>query len=122
MMTTFNLRRLARALTLSSLALLVATAAADTVKVEGIIKSRSGDKMVLQTSTAPNLVVLLTDSTKVGQVQGVLKARRKDMSMAALIPGLAVKVEATTDQQNQLVAESVSFKGDDLQQAQSIQA
>jgi outer membrane protein OmpA-like peptidoglycan-associated protein len=58
----------------------------------------------------------------VGQVQGVFKARRKEMSMAALIPGLAVKVEGTYNDQTQLVATSVSFKGNDLQRAESIQA
>ena len=39
--------------------------------------------------------------------------------MAALIPGLAVKVEGNYDE---LVASSVSFKGNDLEQAESIQA
>ena len=68
------------------------------------------------------MVVLLTEDTKVAQVQGVLKARRKQMSMTALIPGLPVQVEGTYNAQNQLVATSVSFKGNDLEQAQSIQA
>jgi OOP family OmpA-OmpF porin len=99
-----------------------ASSAADTIKVEGLIKARDGDTMVLQTLDSPNLVVLLTDTTEVGQVQGVLKARRKQMSMAALIPGLAVKVEGNYDSQNQLVATIVKFKGNDLKQAQSIQA
>lgn len=98
------------------------TAAAETIKTEGLIKSRSGEKMVVQTVESPNLVVLLTDYTEVGQVQGVLKARRKEMSMAALVPGLKIKVEGTTDKDGQLVAEKVSFTGDDLKQAQSIQA
>jgi len=44
------------------------------------------------------------------------------MSMAALIPGLAVKVEGTYNDQNQLVAKSVSFKGNDLEDAEKIQA
>lgn len=95
---------------------------ADTVKVEGLIKTRDGDTMVVQTSSAPNLVVLLTDHTEVGQIQGVLKARRKEMSMAALIPGLAVRVEGTLNNQNQLVAKLVKFKGNDLKQAEAIQA
>jgi hypothetical protein len=56
--------------------------------------------MGLQTSDSPNLVVLLTDNTQVGQVQGVLKARRKEVSMAALIPGLPVKVEGAYNDQN----------------------
>jgi len=96
------------------------TLVAQTVKVEGPIKSRNGDTMTLQTSDSPNLVVLLTDSTQVGQVQGVFKARRKEMSMGALIPGLAVKVEGTYNDQKQLEAKSVAFKDDDLQQAEEL--
>jgi OOP family OmpA-OmpF porin len=96
--------------------------AAETTKVQGLIKARNGETMVLQTADSPNLVVLLNDHTEVGQVQGVLKARRKQMSMAALIPGLAVSVEGDYDAQHQLVATVVKFKGDDLKQAQSIQA
>lgn len=96
--------------------------AADTTKVEGLIKARDGETMILQTSDSPNLVVLLNDNTEVGQIQGILKARRKQMSMAALIPGLAVKVEGDYNAQHQLVARVVKFKGDDLKQAQSVQA
>src|SRR6201997_4943263 len=107
---------------LLEVALVSATVLAQSIKIEGVIKARNGDTMILQTSDSGSLSVMLTDSTEVGQVQGVLKARRKQMSMAALIPGLAVKVEGTYNQQNQLVAQSVAFKGDDLKQAQSIQA
>ena len=97
-------------------------AAAETIKLEGLIIGRSGAMMILQTTDSPNLVVLLTDTTKVGQLQGMLQARKKEMSMAALIPGLAVRVEGTYDEQNQLVAKSVYFKGNDLERAQTIQA
>lgn len=95
---------------------------ADTIKVEGIIKARNGDSMILQSGDAPNLVVLLNDNTEVGQVQGVLKARRKHMSMAALIPGLKVQVEGNYNAQNELVATLVKFKGSDLEEAQTIKA
>ena len=44
------------------------------------------------------------------------------MSMAALIPGLKVKVEGSYNGQKQLVAASVSFKGNDLQDAEKIEA
>ena len=91
-------------------------------KVEGVIKGRDGSKIILQTADSPKLIVLLTDSTDVAQVQGVLKARKKRMSMAALVPGLPVKVEGTYDAHDQLVAETVRFKGNDLEQAQAIQA
>jgi outer membrane protein OmpA-like peptidoglycan-associated protein len=96
--------------------------AAETMTVQGLIKARSGATMILQSSDATEVVVLLTDNTQVGQIQGVLKVRRKEMSMAALIPGLTVQVEGAYNNQNELVASSVKFKGDDLKQAQSIQA
>jgi outer membrane protein OmpA-like peptidoglycan-associated protein len=108
-----------------SLVILAGSAAilsAQTVKIEGLIKARSGATMVVQTVDSPKIVVLLTDNTQAGQIQGVLKVRRKEMSMAALIPGLAVQVEGTYDDQHQLVAKTVKFKGNDLERAQSIQA
>src|SRR5258708_2068168 len=123
-MSQFDVRRIAYRVSLSlvGLALLSQIVTAQSVKVEGLIKARNGDTMILQTSDSPNLTVLLTDNSKVGQVQGVFKARRKQMSMAALIPGLAVKVEGTYNDQNELVATSVSFKGNDLEQAEAIEA
>jgi OOP family OmpA-OmpF porin len=123
-MTQFNLPGIAYAIAVSliGLASLSTTVTAQSLKVEGLIKARNGETMIVQTSESPNLVVLLTDDTEVGQVQGALKVRRKEMSMAALIPGLAVKVEGTYNNDNQLVAKSVSFKGNDLERARSIQA
>ena len=110
-------------LSLIGLMLLTTIVTAQTTNVEGLIQGRSGDTMILKTSESPNLVaVLLTDSTDVAQVQGVLKARKKDMSMAALIPGLAVKIEGTYNAQKELVATKVRFKGNDLERAQAIEA
>jgi outer membrane protein OmpA-like peptidoglycan-associated protein len=105
-----------------SLGSAVAQQSSERVDAEGIIKARDGDTMVLQTSDSPDLKVLLTSETEVGQVKGLLKARRKEMSAAALIPGLSVKVEGTHNEQGELVAKSVSFKGNDLEQAEAIQA
>jgi len=102
--------------------LLVCGAAEAQAKAQGLITGRNGDTMTLQTSDASNLVVVLTDDTKVAQIQGVFKARRKQMSMAALIPGLQVQVEGSYDTKNQLVASSIKFKGNDLEDAQTIQA
>ena len=101
---------------------LSAIAFADTVKVQGLIKGRSGATLIVETPDAPKLIVLLTDSTEVGQVQGVLKLRRKEISMAELIPGLAIQAEGTYNDVGQLVAKSIKFKGDDLKQAHAIHA
>ena len=104
------------------LASLSAILSAQTVKIQGMIKARSGATIIVQTSDSPKVIVLLTDETEVGQIQGMLKARRKEMSMAALIPGLEIQVDGTYGSQHQLVAKLVKFKGNDLERAQSIQA
>jgi OmpA-OmpF porin, OOP family len=122
-MNRFTLRnaRCIATLALISTLLPLTLAAQETVKVEGLIKGRSGDLVILQTRDNPDLVVELTDGTDVGQVQGALKARNKKMSMAALIPGLAIKVEGNYDD-GQLIAQKVRFKGNDLKQAEAIEA
>jgi outer membrane protein OmpA-like peptidoglycan-associated protein len=97
-------------------------ASAQSAKAQGLVTGRSGDTMTIQTADSSNVVVLLTDTTQVAQLQGAFKARRKQMSMAALIPGLQVKVEGSYNPQNQLVANSVVFKGNDLEDANKIQA
>jgi len=109
-------------LSLAGFALLSTVVSAQTVKVEGLIKGRSGTTLILQTSESPQLIVQLSDDTEVAQIQGVLKARRKEMSMAALVPGLSVQVEGAYNEKHELLAKSVKFKGNDLEQAQAIQA
>jgi OmpA-OmpF porin, OOP family len=91
-------------------------------KVQGVINGRSGATMTLQTVDTPKLVVLLTSTTEVDEVQGVLKARKKQMAMTSLIPGLPVQVEGLTNDQGQLVASSIKFKGSDLKAAMDAQA
>ena len=118
--TLLNARYIATLALISTLVPLT-LAAQQTVKVEGLIKGRSGELVILQTKDNPDLVVELTDGTDVGQVQGMLKARNKKMSMAALIPGLVIKVEGY-HHDNRLIARTVRFKGNDLKQAEAIEA
>ena len=122
-MNRFTLRNAKCIATLALISTLVplTLAAQETVKVEGLIKGRSGDLVILQTRDNPDLVVELTEGTDVGQVQGALKARNKKMSMAALIPGLSIKVEGNYHD-GQLIAQKVRFKGNDLKQAEAIEA
>ncbi len=97
-------------------------AIAETTKVEGVIVGRSGDIMIVEFLQGAELAFILNDNTKVSQVGGLFKARRTDKSMAALIPGLKVKVEGTYNEARQLVASSVKFKGGDLEKAQVAEA
>ena len=117
-----SLRICSTAVALLMLALLSSSIASAQTKLQGVIKGRSGAKIILETKDNPKVIVLLSDDTDVAQVQGVLKARKKEMSMAALIPGLAIQVEGTYDSKNQLMATKIRFKGEDLEQAQAIQA
>ena len=113
---------LASFLLLLFLGFIPGTAAAESTKVQGIIKSRSGEDIILKTTSDPNVIVKLTDTTDVGQVEGLLKARSKQMSMAALIPGLPVSVEGDYNTEHVLVASKIRFKGNDLKQAYAIEA
>jgi len=90
--------------------------------LQGVINGRSGATMTVRTQFSGNVVVLLTPSTEVDEVEGLLKARKKEMAVTALIPGLPVQVQGTYNAQNQLVANTVKFKGDDLKNAEDIQA
>jgi OmpA-OmpF porin, OOP family len=90
--------------------------------LQGVISGRSGATMTLQTQGSGNVVVVLTPSTEVDEVEGLLKARKKEMGVTALIPGLPVQVQGSYNAQNQLVADTVKFKGGDLRNAEDIQA
>jgi len=95
---------------------------AETAKVEGVIVGRSGSEIIVEYMQGAELAFLLDDGTKVSQTGGLFKARRTDKSMAALIPGLKVKVEGEYNQDRKLVATSVKFSGGDLQKAQLAEA
>jgi OmpA-OmpF porin, OOP family len=122
-MVKLNLTTIGFAGIIVGLAFLSTTLAAEnTRKFQGLIKARNGETILLQIADSREFIVVLTDDTQVGQEQGILKARRKEMSMAALVPGLAINLEGTYETQNRLLAKKISFKGNDLQQAQAIQA
>jgi hypothetical protein len=107
---------------LFTLAALSTTVAFGQTKIQGMIKGRSRSEIILETADTSKVMVVLTDSTDVGQLQGAFKARNKKMSMAALIPGLPIRVEGAYDTRNQLVAKTIRFKGNDLEQAYAIHA
>ena len=105
-----------------TLLLLCGAAAAQSAKLQGVINGRSGATMTVQSPDAGNTVVVLTDNTQVEDVSGLFHARRKQMGMTVLVPGLQVQVQGTYNGQNQLVANTIQFNGKDLQTATDIQA
>ncbi len=109
------------AMTLTML-VLVGVAGAQSAQIQGVINGRSGATMTVQTQDAGNVVVVLNDFTSVEDVAGLFHARKKQMGLTVLVPGLQVTVQGNYNPQNQLVADTVKFNGKNLQTATDIQA
>ena len=107
---------------LAALLLLGGFAVAQGNQIQGVINSRSGATMTVQTQDMGNVIVLLTPDTTAEDVSGLFHARRKEMSVTVLEPGLQVQVNGFYNAQNQLVASTVKFDGKNLQAATDIQA
>ena len=105
---------------LTALLLLAGTAVAQSI--QGVINGRNGATMTVQTQDMGNVVVLLTPNTEAEDVSGVFHARKKQMSVTVLVPGLQVQVQGNYNAQNQLVANTVKFNSKNLQSATDIQA
>jgi len=91
------------------------------VKVKGLITTRTGETLTMKTADAGNVIVVLTDDTKVQQPKG-LGLRKKQMSATALIPGLKISVDGIGNAQSRVTAQTITFDADDLQLAETIQA
>jgi OOP family OmpA-OmpF porin len=92
------------------------------VKINGLITGRNGDTLTIRTLESGNLIVVLTDDTKVEQPKGLLKMRKTEMGVTALMPGLKIQVDGVGDPQSRVVANTIKFSKDDLRQAEAIQA
>ncbi len=103
------------------LMVMLGTAAAQSAQVQGVINGRIGPTMTVQTDSG-NVTVVLNGNTQVEDVSGIFHARKKQMGVTVLVPGLAVKVKGSYNAQNQLVADTVQFNGKSLQNATDIQA
>jgi outer membrane protein OmpA-like peptidoglycan-associated protein len=89
-------------------------------EIHGLITTRSGDSLTVQTKKGEDVVVNISDQTKVEQPKGVF--RHKEMGETALIPGLEVKVKGVADEKGQINAEYVRFSAESLKRTQQIQA
>jgi outer membrane protein OmpA-like peptidoglycan-associated protein len=89
--------------------------------IKGMITGRNGENMIVKTQDGSTVTVTLTDNTKIEAMKGMFGARRSDLGMTALIPGLPVEVEGEQSG-SQLVAKSVKFRSSSLNTANQIQA
>lgn len=90
------------------------------IKINGLITGRDGENLTMKTlKGSANVVVVLTDDTKVQSPVGVF--RHTEQSITALIPGLKISVEGTgTDAR--VIAKAITLNKQDLLLAETIQA
>src|SRR5499433_3609400 len=99
-----------------------ATAAQEKAKIKGMIKTRTGETLVVKTADGNATTVVLTDDTNTKDDKGLFGLDKQIMSNSVLIPGLKVKVDGTTDDQGRVLAKTITVDGDDLETAEMIQA
>src|SRR5215472_10296339 len=109
-------KMLATMILLGLMASVFATSAAsqEKAKVKGMIRTRTGETLIVKTGNGDTTVVL-TDDTTTKDDKGIF-------SNSVLIPGLKVKVDGTSDDQGRVVAKTITIDGDDLETAEMIQA
>ena len=96
-------------------------ASGDKAEVKGMIMSRTGETLIVN-SSAGKVTVVLTDSTTTKDDKGLFGLEKQQMSNVVLIPGLKVDVDGTTDDQGRVVARTITVDGDDLETAEMIQS
>ncbi len=99
-----------------------ALGAAANAETRGMIISRTGETLILSTSSGEKVTVLLTDETVTKDDRGLFGLDKEHLGSTVLIPGLKVKVDGTTDDQGRVVAKTITTDGDDLETAEMIQA
>jgi OOP family OmpA-OmpF porin len=121
-----NLRRFKKACGLgASLAMglvMCIAANAQSANVQGLVIGRDGPMMYVKTDSTPRQIVVLSDSTKATEKGGFLGWSKRDLGVAALVPGLEVKIDGTYDSDHQLLANKVEFSRGSLKTAKQIDA
>lgn len=90
------------------------------VETEGLILTRDGDSLTVDTKDLGKVVVGITDSTKVQAPTGLF--RHKDMEMTSLVPGLEVRLKGVGTDNGQVQADRIRFDEDSLKRAQQVHA
>jgi outer membrane protein OmpA-like peptidoglycan-associated protein len=116
-------KMLATVISLGLMASVFATSAVgqEKAKVKGMIRTRTGETLIVKTPNG-DATVVLTDDTTTKDDKGLFGLDKEIFSNAVLIPGLKVKVDGTSDDQGRVVAKTITVDGDDLETAEMIQA
>ena len=93
----------------------------DKAEVKGMITTRTGETLVVK-SAQGNVTVVLTEGTTTKDDRGLFGLQKEHLSNVVLIPGLKVDVDGTSDNRGQVVAQTITVDGDDLETAEMIQS
>lgn len=90
------------------------------VETKGMILTRDGDNMTVQTRDLGNITVELHPETKVQVPKGVF--RHSDMEATSLIPGLDIEFKGVGGADNHVIADQIRFTRESLRIAQQAHA
>jgi len=94
--------------------------AGQNIETKGLILTRDGDTMTIDSPNHGKQVVAINDETKVLTPKGMF--RHSNMEVTSLVPGLEVEVKGTGDSNGQIVAERIEFSKDSLRRANQVHA
>jgi outer membrane protein OmpA-like peptidoglycan-associated protein len=95
-------------------------ASGQSIETKGLILTRDGDTMTIDSPNHGKQVVAINDETKVLTPKGMF--RHNNMEVTSLVPGLEVEVKGTGDANGQIVAERIEFSKDSLRRANQVHA
>ena len=90
------------------------------VDTKGMILTRDGENLTVQTRDMGNVVLELHPETKIQVPKGIF--RHSDMEATALIPGLDIEFKGTAAADNHVIADQVRFTRESLKIAQQAHA
>jgi outer membrane protein OmpA-like peptidoglycan-associated protein len=90
------------------------------IETKGLILTRDGDTMTIDSPNHGKQVVAINDETKVLTPKGMF--RHNNMEVTSLVPGLEVEVKGTGDANGQIVAEKIEFSKESLRRANQVHA
>jgi OOP family OmpA-OmpF porin len=99
----------------------LATVSAFGQEVKGMIKNRTGDRLIVATAQG-DVTVVLTDDTVTKDKTGLFGLGKEKMADVVLIPELKVDVDGTSGENGQVVAKTITVDGDDLETSEMIEA
>ncbi len=90
------------------------------VETEGLIITRDGDSLTVDTKDLGKVVVSLKENTKVEAPVGLF--RHKGMELTSLVPGLEVRIKGVGADNGQVMADRIRFDENSMKRAQQIHA